>query len=788
MSSPAAGPVQSGAADEGEHLTSTAPPSEGEVAAQDDVLKAAADVHIEHASAMASAGQASDASSSAQGSQLTADAQAKTQVSASASSSPKYPAVVGSEGNSEYSARTDEAKIVEPSPIPGDSDLAIVGEYSADEVKDSTLEALRTKIIQTRGARAQLPAGWEEDTVMPAIPDASDSNRAQGTSSSSSESDSDSSSSDDSSDDDQEQVTMVSDYDSDDSSVAKKGTGDGPRGPMTKSELPPSRAAEMFGKLPFEEVPQDRKCDLKPLGKVHGNVQEVLVIAQAEEVQRGNVSTAMSRPPPGVRVIGGASNERQGPILDAGSLVCTQEGKVIGFIFETFGSLLAPLYSVLLPTSTVAASYKSGQDIFFLPSHSTILRPAELRATQGKASDASNVNDEEAGVEEMDFSDDEEEAEFKRRLKASKKRSNARGPGGSIEEGHTDGTSRSGRGISRGVDRGRGRGRGGTRGRGDRGTDLDSTQRGGSTAAFPLPQRPNWQLDDPAPTSATTLSYDEPASSASVGGRSKPSAYESGRFTPPKSAGLPAIPKIAAELADPISSEARTASATRTVHPLPPIPSPAPPAPATDTPMRSGVHNASATPPTLPASRPHQTGASAVAGSSSIAGSPAFTAGPPPGAHINPLFAHQWAPQQSQQQQHVAPSPHYTGVQQQHYSSQQQYPQQAWNGYQYNYRGQVGGGQYPYPQQHAQYGGQQVQQTPYWSQQHQDTQQYSYPPPYGQHQQSYANGSVQGHAQGQGPHYWPTQQYQGGQYPPDGAGDAGNGSYDPSEGKMNFGK
>ncbi|PWN46654.1 hypothetical protein IE53DRAFT_322566, partial [Violaceomyces palustris] len=39
-------------------------------------------------------------------------------------------------------------------------------------------------------------------------------------------------------------------------------------------------------------------------------------------------------------------DEGQYSVLDTGSLVCFEDGKVIGLVFETFGSIFAPMYSV----------------------------------------------------------------------------------------------------------------------------------------------------------------------------------------------------------------------------------------------------------------------------------------------------------------------------------------------------------------------------------------------------------------------------------------------------------
>lgn len=87
-------------------------------------------------------------------------------------------------------------------------------------------------------------------------------------------------------------------------------------------------------------------------------------------------------------------------------------------IFETFGSVQQPFYSIRFPASAPPdpAVFNLGRPTFYAPNLASFVFTRDLRAMKG--SDASNIWDEEVAAHEMEFSDDEEEAEYRRRLKA----------------------------------------------------------------------------------------------------------------------------------------------------------------------------------------------------------------------------------------------------------------------------------------------------------------------------------------------------------------------------------
>lgn len=145
-------------------------------------------------------------------------------------------------------------------------------------------------------------------------------------------------------------------------------------------------------------------------------------------------------------------------VLDLDSVLCLSDRSVIGAIVDVVGNVKTPVYSVLFNNreSITAANIEIGIEVFYVAAHSKHAVTSNLKR---KGYDASNIHDEEVDENELDFSDDEKEAEHKRQMKLAK-RSRAR-------EGYAVNgvpvTDHRGRGGMRGGFRGRANGR---RGRG----------------------------------------------------------------------------------------------------------------------------------------------------------------------------------------------------------------------------------------------------------------------------------------------------------------------------------
>ena len=104
-------------------------------------------------------------------------------------------------------------------------------------------------------------------------------------------------------------------------------------------------------------------------------------------------------------------------VLESGSLLCLQSRSVVGVVSETLGRVQQPYYSVRFTNATalVEAGMKRDTKIFYVPQHSTTVFTQSLKSFKG--SDASNLHDEEVADDELEFSDDEAEAEHKRQIK-----------------------------------------------------------------------------------------------------------------------------------------------------------------------------------------------------------------------------------------------------------------------------------------------------------------------------------------------------------------------------------
>ncbi|KAK5065012.1 hypothetical protein LTR84_000847 [Exophiala bonariae] len=138
-------------------------------------------------------------------------------------------------------------------------------------------------------------------------------------------------------------------------------------------------------------------------------------------------------------------------VLETGSLICLKDRSVIGVVADLIGRVEEPRYTVRFTNEkdiVEAGVSEVGTTIFYVPQHSTFVFTQPLKSVKG--SDASNFHDEEVGDDEMEFSDDEAEAEHKRQVKLRRQGRTAeigRGRGGSK---FSKGPHRGGRGGQQG--------------------------------------------------------------------------------------------------------------------------------------------------------------------------------------------------------------------------------------------------------------------------------------------------------------------------------------------------
>lgn len=107
-------------------------------------------------------------------------------------------------------------------------------------------------------------------------------------------------------------------------------------------------------------------------------------------------------------------------VLEFGSVLCLENRIVIGVVAETLGRVEQPYYAVRFTNerAITEVGISRGTKIFYVEQHSTSVFTQSLKNFKG--SDASNLHDEEVGDEGIEFSDDEAEAEYKRKLKLTK--------------------------------------------------------------------------------------------------------------------------------------------------------------------------------------------------------------------------------------------------------------------------------------------------------------------------------------------------------------------------------
>jgi H/ACA ribonucleoprotein complex non-core subunit NAF1 len=539
-----------------------------------------------------------------------------------------------------------------------------------------------------------------EAPISAAAPAAAASSDSSDSDSDSSDSDSDSNSSSSSSSSESEAGgkkkrprAMMSDDESDDE-AGRSGPRDPFAGPTTANEAiePPPEP------LPFEKVAEH--VELRPLGHILSIVDSVVIVAQdVARKQPGSEAHQQQQARPRPRDQAGREGEGEGEysVLDSGSTLAFEDRTVLGVVsagrprraprladsirqvYETFGSVLAPLYSLRFKSAddVQRVGVTIGRAVLYDPASSVYVLTRQLR--QEKGSDASNLHDEEVDAHERDFSDDEAEAA----ARAARKKGGAAGKKRAEKRKGNEG-------------------------------DGGYQQRGNGRTGG-LPSRPD---------------FDAPLSNGNAGGpsraegRAMPLPYdEPSAWTPaPSTSAVSALPlRVAAGLSaqsERAASQGSSNGVAKAGLPLSrPAGLPAKPQVSWDSAEPAGSSSSATASPALAQAQPAQP-------------PPIFLTGeaPPPGAHINPLFAHQWQQQAQSTGAYQYAAPH---AQQQPYYAQ---PQQRWPGAQpqqqqwsQNY-GQYG--------QHAAMPPQQQQQAWGWNAAQQQQQQQ--PQAQGQQQQDYA--------------------------------------------------
>ncbi len=153
--------------------------------------------------------------------------------------------------------------------------------------------------------------------------------------------------------------------------------------PVTKNEI----LAPDVDQPAIQQVTEAEKQTLRKLGKVHSIVDSVVVWGTGRSAGQASRWRACRR----CFCSSGQycrQGERQGEysVLDTGSLLCFEDGKVLGLVFETFGSIHNPMYSIRFRfgSSHRPRASPSGKTVFYLPAQSTYVLDTATSTDEGQ--------------------------------------------------------------------------------------------------------------------------------------------------------------------------------------------------------------------------------------------------------------------------------------------------------------------------------------------------------------------------------------------------------------------
>ncbi|ETW87152.1 hypothetical protein HETIRDRAFT_456864 [Heterobasidion irregulare TC 32-1] len=147
-------------------------------------------------------------------------------------------------------------------------------------------------------------------------------------------------------------------------------------------------------------------------------IPKITEVGPDEHLEKvGEVMSILDR----MAIVKGVASETPGRgserALDSETLLVFENRQVMGYISETFGPTYQPMYQVKFNDKFPldAEKVKISREVFHVPQRSNFVFVNELKHWRG--SDASNLHDEEPAEFELEFSDDEQEAAHKARLK-----------------------------------------------------------------------------------------------------------------------------------------------------------------------------------------------------------------------------------------------------------------------------------------------------------------------------------------------------------------------------------
>ncbi|KAF2819494.1 NAF1-domain-containing protein [Ophiobolus disseminans] len=164
------------------------------------------------------------------------------------------------------------------------------------------------------------------------------------------------------------------------------------------------------------DEPGATKAKVKTLNEVEEQYEkpDITVASDTKITELGKVESVVENL---VLIKARVSGDLQ--VLESGSALCLQNRTVIGKISEQIGRVEDPRYSLGFndPAEITTLGIAKDTPIYYVDDHATFVFTEPLRAQ--KHTDASNLHDEEAN--DVEFSDDEKEAEHKRDQKSKKR-------------------------------------------------------------------------------------------------------------------------------------------------------------------------------------------------------------------------------------------------------------------------------------------------------------------------------------------------------------------------------
>ncbi|CCU97600.1 unnamed protein product [Malassezia sympodialis ATCC 42132] len=274
--------------------------------------------------------------------------------------------------------------------------ISVSTTYPKEEPSNMSLSQYRKLVQSLRSKQGSLGSSESqilEEMQRAGVPDMRPENREQNDAQGdekyedncSSESDSDTSSSTDSTSDTDIPIHVQAEDDDEglDSSVP----------PRTKNEFGDDYILEPS----IEKINESDLSSLERIGWVHSIVGNVVLVQQDSNATDEPISKSYD-------------------VLDSESLLCFEDGSVLGLVYETFGSVKQPMYSIRFRSAEDIDQnvVQEKKPVYFLPASSTYVLTRLIRT---KGSDASNVWDEEVADDEVEYSDDEAEAAAKKKNK-----------------------------------------------------------------------------------------------------------------------------------------------------------------------------------------------------------------------------------------------------------------------------------------------------------------------------------------------------------------------------------